>query len=111
MAEANDSVHQAKLHASMGSATITLAKHRAIKATKADLKGRGLKPTHLPHRDIVVLADQYLAQHRAELVAEARAIVDRWLAEGRFGRASVRKVPELRTLAERNGVDHRRNRP
>jgi hypothetical protein len=85
MAEANDSVHLAKIRASMGAATITLARRAAIKATKAELKGRGLRPTHMPHRDIVVLADEYLAQH-PELIAEARQIVARWQAEGFFGR-------------------------
>jgi hypothetical protein len=43
-----------------------------------------IEPGH--HRDIVSLADQYLAQHREELIAEAKEIVDRWAREGFFGR-------------------------
>ena len=86
MAEANDSVHQAQVRATMGAATITLARRAAIKATKAELHAQGLRPNHIPRRDIVVRANEYLAQHRTELVAEAREIVERWTAEGFFGK-------------------------
>lgn len=90
MAEAFLTLSQALDRAKSGqvldTATITLARQRAINATKTELKGRGLKPSHIPHRDIVVAAEQYLAQHRAELVAEAKQIVERWQAEGFFGR-------------------------
>jgi hypothetical protein len=67
-------------------ATMTLAKRQAIQATKAELRAQSLKPSYIPHREIVVRAEQYLAQHRAELIAEAKAIVERWQAEGFFGR-------------------------
>jgi hypothetical protein len=87
MTEATNSVHLAKLRTTLGAATITLARQSAIKATKAELRAQGLRPTHMPHRDIVVLADAYLANHRDELVAEAKEIVKRWQAEGFFGRA------------------------
>jgi hypothetical protein len=67
-------------------ATLTLARYAAIKATKAELHAQGLRPSHIPHRDIVVLANQYLAEHRAELLAEAKATVERWRLEGFFGK-------------------------
>ena len=92
MAEANRSVQQAQVRAT---ATITLARHRAIKATKAELRAQGLRPNHLSHRDIIIRAEEYLAQHRAELLAEAKATVTRWAAEGFFGRRAIHKTPEL----------------
>ena len=51
MAEANDSVHQAQVRATMGAATITLARRAAIKATKAELHAQGLRPNHIPRRE------------------------------------------------------------
>jgi hypothetical protein len=86
MAEAKQSVHQAHLRASMSLATNTLALQRAMKTTKHQLHAQGLKPTHFSHRDLVIRAEAYLAEHREELIAEAREIVERWRAEGFFGK-------------------------
>jgi len=61
-----------------------LARQAAIKATKRQLLAQGLGPTHLSHRELVIRAEQYLAEHRAELVAEAKQIVERWQAAGFF---------------------------
>jgi hypothetical protein len=98
MAEAIDSVHLAQLRTRLHRATITLARQRAIKATKRQLQAQGLKPTHFSHRDLVIRAEEYLAQHHTELVAEAKQTVERWIAEGRFGkrpRAAVHKTLEV----------------
>ena len=46
MAEANHSVQQAQVRASMGAAVVALARQRAIKAAKREFQARGLKPTH-----------------------------------------------------------------
>ena len=86
MAEANRSVHQAQLRASMSLATNTLALQRAMNLTKRQLQAQGLKPNHFSLRDLRVRAEAYLADHRAELIAEAREIVARWQAEGLFGK-------------------------
>jgi hypothetical protein len=43
-----------------------------------------------PHREIIAAADAYLADHRAELIAEATPIVERRQAEGFFGKRSIR---------------------
>jgi hypothetical protein len=83
MAEANDSVHLVQLRAM---ATMTLARQAAIKAAKHQLQAQGLRPSHFSHRDLVIRADQYLTDHRAELIEEAKAIVERWQAEGVFGK-------------------------
>jgi hypothetical protein len=86
MAEATQRLHQAQVRASMGMAVNVLALQRAIKAAKAKLQAQGFRPSHFPHRDLVVRAEQYLADHREELVAEAREIVERWRVEGFFGK-------------------------
>ncbi len=79
-------------------AIITLARQRAIKAVKLQFQRQGLKPNHIAHRVIVAAAEDYLAQHRAELVAEARVIVERWLAEGFFGKRAQRAWAQRATL-------------
>ena len=81
---APDSKRQAQVRASMGMAVNVLARQAALKEAKRQLQAQGLKPTHLSHGDLVVRAEQYLAEHRAELIAEAREIVARWQAEGFF---------------------------
>ena len=78
--------HQAQLRASMTLATHTLALQRAMNLTKRQLQALGLKPSHFSLRDLRVRAEAYLADHRAELIAEAREIVERWRVEGVFGK-------------------------
>jgi hypothetical protein len=77
---------EAKVRASMGAAVMVLARQRALKAAKARLQAQGLRVSQFSHRDLVIRADQYLAEHREELIAEAREIVLRWQAEGFFGK-------------------------
>jgi hypothetical protein len=86
MAEATGNVHLTELRTRLHCAAHTLARQSAIKATKRQLQAQGLRPNHFAHRDIVIRAEAYLAQHREELIAEAKQIVDRWQAEGFFGR-------------------------
>jgi muramoyltetrapeptide carboxypeptidase LdcA involved in peptidoglycan recycling len=66
----------------MGRAVRVLAIREAIKAVKKRMQAQGLK---VQHKVIVAAADDYLASHRAELVAEATKIVERWHTEGAFG--------------------------
>jgi hypothetical protein len=58
-----------------------LARQAAIKAVKADLWARGAKLSYISPREIRVIANEYLAAHQAELVAQAtekwRAIAER----------------------------------
>jgi hypothetical protein len=104
MAEANRSVHEDKLRASMSLATNTLARQRAIKAAKAGLQAQGLRVSQFSHRDLVIRADQYLDQHRAELIAEAKAIVDHWQAAGVFGkRGGIHFTRRARLLSDAQG--------
>jgi hypothetical protein len=76
----------ATLAASMSLATNVLARQAALKEAKHQLSAQGLRPSHFSHRDLVIRAEAYLAEHREELIAEAREIVERWQAEGFFGK-------------------------
>jgi hypothetical protein len=49
----------------------TLARYEAVKAVKRHLRSLGVKPRDTTARDIRVAADEYLAQHREELIAQA----------------------------------------
>jgi hypothetical protein len=83
---APDSKRQAQVRASMGMAVNVLARQAALKEAKHQLSARGFRPTQFSHRDLVIRAEAYLAEHREDLVAEAREIVDHWQAAGVFGK-------------------------
>jgi hypothetical protein len=76
----------ATLAASMGMAVNVLALQRAMNLTKRQLQAQGRRPTHFSHRELTLQAEACLAEHRAELIADAREIVARWQAEGFFGK-------------------------
>jgi hypothetical protein len=82
MAEATNSVHLAKLRARLHFAT-------RPQGNEGQPRAQGLKFTHFSRRDIVVRADAYLAEHREELIAEAKQIVERWERQGFFGRRAA----------------------
>ena len=60
------------------SAVMTLARMRAKKAVLLELRAQVLKPQHFSVREIAVLTEYYLNQHRAELVGEAAEAIARW---------------------------------
>jgi hypothetical protein len=60
------------------SAVMTLARMRAKKSVLLELRAQGLKPQHFSAREIAVLTDYYLNQHRAWLIAEAEEIIETW---------------------------------
>lgn len=70
----------------MGAAVMVLARQRAIKAVKRQFQARGLRPDGTSHREIIAAADAYLADHRAALIAEVTPTVERWQADGFFGK-------------------------
>lgn len=86
MAEATDSIQLAKLRTRLHIAIAVIARRAAIRETKAEMQRRGRKPACAPHREIVAAANDYLATHRDDLIAEAKQIVERWQAEGFFGK-------------------------
>lgn len=69
----------------MGRAVRVLAIREAVKAVRQRMRSQGLKPQYIQRSIIVAAADDYLASHRSELVAEATKIVERWHTEGAFG--------------------------
>jgi hypothetical protein len=98
-------------------AAVTLALYRARQAVKDAIRRKGEKVSAFAACEITAMAKAYLAEHR-ELVADARATVERWTLEGVFGKRaqrawaeaeSVRKASRNRTLAEREGHNHRTN--
>ncbi len=66
---------------------VTLARQAAIKAVKRQLQAQGRNIAYMSNREIVALADEYLAQHRHALLAQTRELVC--------------SAPELRELYER----------
>jgi hypothetical protein len=101
MDEASRSLLQAPTKAqldTMSAAVFTLAKREALKAIKRQMHAEGLRLSQIPLKVIGEAATEYLAQHRSELIADAKAIVERWNAEGRFGpRGGIRNP--LRTAS------------
>jgi hypothetical protein len=101
----------------IASAAVTLALYRARQAVKDALRRKGEKVSSFAACEITAMAKAYLAEHR-ELVADARAKVERWTLEGVFGKRaqrawaeaeSVRKATGNRTLAEHEAHNHRTN--
>ena len=96
MAEAKQSVYEAKLRASMIGGVCTIARLRARDAVKRQLRDRGLRISHFSAKEISLLAEEYFAQH-PELINEAATQVERLRAEGFLGKRaqSVRNPPRL----------------
>lgn len=78
------------------SAVVTLARQAARKAVKRQLQAQGIKLYSLSMKEISTLADDYLAQHSARLVADAKQII---AASPLF--ASYRVGAELTTNAQK----------
>ena len=107
MVEASQS-YQRRAAIRLRLAVAVLARQAAIKATKAELRAKGLKLTQFTQKDIVVMAKEYLAAHRDELVAEATVIAEQWHDEDERRRDARRQ----RRLLERNSKDlHTARRP
>jgi hypothetical protein len=64
----------------------------------------GLKPDFVPIREMAAMVEEYLDQHWPVLIAEARPIVDRWTAEGFFGKRAALAAHNLKDL-------HKEGRP
>ena len=59
-------------------AVMVLARRSARKAIEAKLKAQGVKVSFLPLCEINALANDYLAEHRAFFVAEAKQAIATW---------------------------------
>ena len=69
-----------------------LAMLRSRQAVKRELQAQGLKVSNYAAREITVLAIEYLAEHRAELMPDAIETVERWALEGFFGKRAQRAL-------------------
>ena len=72
MTEATDSVHLTQLRTRLHCATNTRARQVAMNLAKRQLQAQGFRLSQFSHREIVLRAELYLADHRAELIADAR---------------------------------------
>ncbi len=89
-----------RLFAERHRATQTLAHREAVKAVKQQLRARGIKLHTLKHREIISAADNYLAEHQAELIPAAQATVERWTLEGVFGKRVQRAAQAVHKTTE-----------
>jgi hypothetical protein len=67
-------------------ATNTRARQVAMNAAKRRLQAEGLRVSAFTHRELAVKAEAYFADHRVELLAEAKADVEQWRRKGVFGK-------------------------
>ena len=106
MDEANHRLPQAPaISQAQRTALAVIARRAAIRETKAEMQRQGRKPATIPHRDIVAAANEYLRNHRAELIAEAKQTVERWRLEGFFGkraRDAVHITPNNPTVSTKS---------
>ena len=74
------------------SAVMTLARMHAKKAVLHELRAQGFKPQHFSVREIGVLTDYYVNQHRARLMAEGEEAIATWrgFARWRLPGANIR---------------------
>jgi hypothetical protein len=94
MAEANHTISQS-LRFSMSGAVMTLAQREAEKAVKRAIKDKGIrKVSQVKRSEIAALGREYLSNH-PELIAQAKPVIEHWVAEGVFGKRAQR-------AAERN---------
>jgi hypothetical protein len=91
MAEANASLQQIPT-IRITTAAHVLAQLRARQAVKRQLQAQGLKITHYSARDISVMANQYLSEHRAELIPAAIVEARRMILSGAMGKRAQRAL-------------------
>jgi hypothetical protein len=69
-----------------------LATMRARQAVKDQLRREGLKVSHYAAREITLLANDWLAQHREEVMPECLATITKWTLRGDFGKRTQRAL-------------------
>jgi hypothetical protein len=83
-----------------------LAQLRARQAVKRELQAQGLKVTHYSARDISVLANQYLAEHRTELIPEAIASARAMILGGVLGKRAAKAFKEQLKIEQFEGEEN-----
>jgi hypothetical protein len=64
-------------------ATITLARQQAKRRVQAQIKAEGKRVHEYSHKQLMLMADEYLAAHREELMAQARVLAEEIFAKRR----------------------------
>jgi hypothetical protein len=88
------------------SAVITLAMQQAKRLVQRQLQAQGLKLAQFSAKEITLLAEAELERNRARFIAVAEQTINTWPGFARLrlppelAAESVRKVQELRTLAQ-----------
>ena len=74
MAEASTTLASPQIAATLAPSFViaTAARRTAIKEVKRQMQAQRVKVGLVPYREIALQAEQYLAQHRAELIADPR---------------------------------------
>jgi hypothetical protein len=94
-------------------AVMTIAHYRAKQAVKAEIRARGQKIAEFSARDIALLAEAYMAQHRDWLITKAAEDVATFREFARYRAeidvASVCIPPGNRTLPSDSGDNPRTN--
>ena len=90
MVEANHSLQQSPT-IRITTAAHVLAQLRARQHVKRQLQALGHKVSHYSARDISVLANQYLGEHRDELMPPAVEQAQRWMLQGVFGKRAQKE--------------------
>jgi hypothetical protein len=75
-------------------ASVILAQLRARQHVKRQLQAKGEKVTHYSAKDISVLANQYLAEHRAELIPPAIEQARAMILAGVLGKRAAKAFKE-----------------
>jgi hypothetical protein len=90
--EANHSLSKILTQAQLRitTASVVLAQLRARNAVKAELRKQGLKVSHYAAREISSWAQVYLDDH-PNLIAEAKPVVEAWIAQGVFGKRAQKE--------------------
>jgi hypothetical protein len=70
-------------------AVMVLARRSATKVVKARLKAHGVNLSHVPVQDIAAMARDYLAEHRAFFVVEAKQAIATWPGFARWRCAEI----------------------
>ena len=80
-------------------AVMVLAMQRAKKAVQANIRAKGQRIADFSAREITLLAEDYLAQHREQLWAEAEHAIATWPGFARW------RVPVSQTDNAKTAID------
>jgi hypothetical protein len=90
------------IQARLTTATFVLAQQRARNAVKEELKRQRVRIADVEAKEITERARDYLIAH-PELVAEARPVVESWIARGVFGKRAQKEFIKYSGIEQSQG--------